>query len=152
MIYTILASTKDGIIGKDNCLPWKIKEELSLFKRLTLNTTLLMGYNTYASLPSNLKKRKIIVLTRKTLNNIETIKLENIDTLFNKFNKSKEILFLSGGKQLYESFYMLSDKIYHSVIHNNYEGDVKVNLDYKNYILHESKVYDEFTLNIYNKK
>ena len=152
MIYTILASTKKGIIGKDNSLPWRIKEELNLFKELTMNTTLLMGYNTYQSLPTNLKGRDIIVLTRKTLDNVKTIKLDEIKSLFEKFKNSDGILFLAGGKQLYESFYNYSSKIYHSVIHNDYDGDTQILLKYDDYTLVKSKEYNEFTLNIYNKK
>ena len=147
----IIASTKNGIIGKDNKLPWHIHEELVFFKKTTLNSTLLMGYNTYKSLPGKLPNRKIIVLTRKNLENIKTIKINQINELFKFFRNNNDILFIAGGKMLYESFYNEADIIIHSVIKKKYDGNVKVCLDYANYKLVEEIPFEKFIVKKYKK-
>jgi len=152
MICMIVASTKEGVIGNKNSLPWRIKEELQFFKNTTKFTTLLMGYNTYMSLPGKLHDREIIVLTRKELENVKTIKLDQIDNLFKSFANNDKKLFIAGGKQLYEAFYNKAEVIYHSVIKKNYEGDTTIKLDYSNYELSKTINEKEFVVNIYHRK
>ena len=50
MISLIWAMTKDHLIGKDNKIPWHIKEDLLYYKEKTNNQIVLMGENTYYSL------------------------------------------------------------------------------------------------------
>jgi dihydrofolate reductase len=111
-----------------------------------------MGYNTYKSLPGKLPNREIIVLTRKELEDVETIKLGEIKALFASFKESKNILFIAGGKQLYESFYKKATKIYHSFIKDDYKGDTIIKLDYSDYDLSKTINQKEFIVKIYNKK
>lgn len=48
----VALDNKNGI-GKDNKIPWYIKEDLKFFKQKTLNNIVLMGRETYDSLPDN---------------------------------------------------------------------------------------------------
>ena len=54
----------NGVIGKDNGLPWHIPGDLKRFKRLTMGTAMIMGRKTFDSLPGLLPGRRHIVLTR----------------------------------------------------------------------------------------
>ena len=63
----IVSMTSDGVIGLDGALPWHYSADLKRFKRLTLNSTVIMGRKTWDSLPIRpLPKRQNIVLTQNS--------------------------------------------------------------------------------------
>ena len=68
----IIAVNKRNGIGLNNSLPWKCKEDLKLFKSLTLNKTLIIGRKTLEHLPY-LENRKIICLTKQNPEQFEII-------------------------------------------------------------------------------
>ena len=60
-----IARARNGVIGKDGALPWRLKSDLAIFKAVTLGKPVIMGRKTYESLPGGaLKGRTNIVLTR----------------------------------------------------------------------------------------
>ena len=61
----IAAMAKNGVIGKENTLPWKLPADLKRFKKITIGHTVVMGRKTYESIGGTLKKRINIVLTRQ---------------------------------------------------------------------------------------
>jgi dihydrofolate reductase len=67
VIGMIWAQTLDGVIGKDNDMPWHLPEDLAHFKRVTMGHPVIMGRNTWDALPEAwrpLPGRSNIVLTR----------------------------------------------------------------------------------------
>jgi dihydrofolate reductase len=63
----IYARAANGVIGKDNALPWHLPEDLAHFKRTTLGCPVIMGRKTWDSLPPRFRPlpgRRNIVLTR----------------------------------------------------------------------------------------
>lgn len=64
-ISLIVAVAKNGVIGHDNTLPWRIPEDLKRFKALTIGKPVIMGRKTWDSLPKKpLPGRTNIVVTR----------------------------------------------------------------------------------------
>lgn len=64
MITLIVARDKNGAIGKDNTIPWEAPEDLKFFQRETSGAAVIMGRNTWESLPFKpLKNRLNIVVT-----------------------------------------------------------------------------------------
>ncbi|MEP0233855.1 dihydrofolate reductase [Roseibium sp.] len=63
-IMMIAAVARNGIIGADNDMPWKISSDLKHFKALTLGKPMIMGRRTFQSLPGLLPGRPHIVITR----------------------------------------------------------------------------------------
>ena len=61
----IAAVARNGVIGADNRLPWRLPEDLRRFKALTLGHTVVMGRRTWESLPRALPDRQNIVITRQ---------------------------------------------------------------------------------------
>ena len=60
-----VARGRNGVIGRDGALPWRIKSDLALFKRLTLGKPVIMGRKTWDSLGVRpLPGRTNIVLSR----------------------------------------------------------------------------------------
>ena len=67
-IHLIWAQEHDGGIGKNGQLPWYIPEDLKNFKKITLNSTIVMGRKTWDSLPFKpLPKRKNIIFTKNII-------------------------------------------------------------------------------------
>jgi dihydrofolate reductase len=61
----IAAVARNGVIGADNRLPWRLPEDLRHFRRVTLGHSVIMGRRTWQSLPSALPERQNIVITRQ---------------------------------------------------------------------------------------
>ena len=71
----LVAVSPEGIIGKDNTIPWHYSADLKRFKRLTTGNTIIMGRKTWESLPKKpLPNRRNIVITRSSIENIECFK------------------------------------------------------------------------------
>ena len=110
----IVAICENNGIGYNNCLPWNIKEDLKIFSKLTRgnnNNAIIMGRNTFESLPNNfLPKRDNLVLSssiiideKKENNIIKTF--DNIDNIIKFCNtKNYEEVWIIGGQLIYESF------------------------------------------------
>jgi len=63
-ITIVAARALNGIIGRDNRLPWRLPADLKRFKALTMGSVLVMGRKTFDSLPGLLPGRRHVVLTR----------------------------------------------------------------------------------------
>lgn len=71
----IVAVGQNKEIGSRNNLIWRIKEDLDFFKNVTTDSYVIMGKNTYESMPKNLPRRKYIVLSRSLDFNLELPKI-----------------------------------------------------------------------------
>tara|TARA_B100000945_G_C20291244_1_gene553372 strand:+ start:270 stop:755 length:486 start_codon:yes stop_codon:yes gene_type:complete len=111
-VHLIWAQDKNGGIGKNGKLPWHISEDLKNFKRITLNSTIIMGRKTWESLPIKpLPNRDNIILSKTLVLDILTFKTyENcIDNLI-KRNISK--VFIIGGRSMYKLFFNKADYLH----------------------------------------
>lgn len=66
-VALIWAQSTSGVIGRDGTIPWRLPEDLSRFKALTMGHTVVMGRRTWESLPAKLRPlpgRRNIVITR----------------------------------------------------------------------------------------
>jgi dihydrofolate reductase len=64
----IWAQSASGVIGRAGDIPWRLPEDLSRFKDLTMGHTVVMGRRTWESLPTRarpLPGRRNVVLTRQ---------------------------------------------------------------------------------------
>ena len=115
-IHLIWAQDKNGGIGYKGQLPWHIPEDLQNFKKLTLNSTILMGRKTWESLPIKpLPKRRNIVLTRKK--NLEVESYQSIDECLTKLtNDNIYELFIIGGSTIYNSFIDKAEQLHMTLI------------------------------------
>ena len=68
-LHLIYARARNGVIGKDNAMPWHLPEDLAHLKAMTLGHAVIMGRKTWDSLPPKfrpLPQRRNIVVTRQT--------------------------------------------------------------------------------------
>ena len=63
-VTAVAALALDGVIGKDNAVPWRLPADLRRFRALTIGRVVVMGRRTYQSIGKPLAKRTNVVLTR----------------------------------------------------------------------------------------
>lgn len=137
MIKMIAAIGKNGELGKDNNLIWRIPEDLSFFREYTMNKWIVMGKNTFFSLPRRLPNRKYIILST-TLNKDElkmfsaeeikkgkTIKIfSSLEEFWSFYKKnSNEEFVVIGGAKIYSQFLPLSDELCLTEINDSKPAD-----------------------------
>ncbi len=140
-ISAIVATDNNGLIGKDNTLPWHLPADLKYFKETTSGKSVIMGRKTFESLGRPLPNRKNIVISSKKIDN---------DNIFIYDSLEKAILdnpdsFIIGGSQIYK--YALEnnliDILYVTLIHHDFgEGDAYFHYD-KNIWKLISETYNE---------
>jgi dihydrofolate reductase len=64
-VHLIVARSRNGVIGREGQLPWKLPEDLAYFKRTTLGHSIIMGRKTWDSLGRPLPGRVNIVISRQ---------------------------------------------------------------------------------------
>lgn len=124
-ISIIVAIASNSAIGKDNDLLWHISKDLQRFKRLTEGHTIVMGKNTYFSLPRRpLPKRTNMVITDVAGEQIDDCLMAySIEDAIDKM-KAGEENFIIGGGSIYKQFIPLADKLYITQVHKDFDGDV----------------------------
>ena len=110
MIALIAAIGKNNELGKNNNLIWHLPNDLKFFKEVTMGKNVVMGFNTYNSLPRKLVGRTMIVLTSKNINDKEIIVYNDLNKLLEDY-KNKEI-FIIGGASIYKAFIDKVDTMY----------------------------------------
>lgn len=114
MLSIIVAVASNWAIGKENNLLWHISEDLKFFKRTTLGSPIIMGYNTFLSLGSKaLPKRRNIVINR----NVEEeapVGVEFVRSLDEAVAlvKDEPQAFIIGGGRIYAAALNIVDQLY----------------------------------------
>lgn len=109
----IAAIGRNNELGLNNTLIWQIPEDLRFFKEQTINKSILMGRNTFESLPSLLPNRTHLVLTSRTdLKESERLKVFNsLDVLIAYLEQAEGEIMVIGGSKIYETFLPYSNKM-----------------------------------------
>jgi dihydrofolate reductase len=125
-ISAIVATAKNGIIGKDNEIPWYLPADFAYFKRVTLNHHIIMGRNCYESIGRPLPKRTNIIVTRNPFYIASgCIMVHSITEGLQIAQQNEETeAFIIGGGEIYKQTMHLLDKIYLTEVDLDTEGDV----------------------------
>jgi dihydrofolate reductase/thymidylate synthase len=146
IIYAV--DLKNGLC-KNGLIPWKSKMDMAFFVNKTKNNIVIMGKNTFFSIPKEhrpLKNRLNIVFT----NNPHLYSIEDSNILFtNNMDIHKDILqnrreynekykylntdfkiFCIGGKSIYDQFIPLCDIVWVTRIKSDYNCDLFIDYDY----------------------
>ena len=118
---------KNLCLGKNNDLIWHLPGDLKYFKEVTLNHPVLMGKNTFKSLPGVLKKRKNIVLTfksdeEKLPNEVEIF--HSIQDFLDNYKNYPDEVFIIGGASIYKQFLEYASTLYLTEVDDEVLADV----------------------------
>jgi dihydrofolate reductase len=102
-ITLIVARSRNGVIGRDNTLPWHLPEDLKHFKATTLGHTMIMGRKTFDSIGRPLPGRRTIVLSRdRGWTHPGCERADSLDAALRLASGATEI-FVVGGEQVYRT-------------------------------------------------
>lgn len=122
-IVFYLARADNGVIGKDDGLPWRIPGELARFKRMTMGKPMVMGRRTFESLPGLLPGRRHIVLTRSPDWSAEGAEVAgDVPAAIDLADGVPELAVI-GGAEIFRLFEPHADRIELTEVHRDAEGD-----------------------------
>jgi len=123
IISFIVAMSKNRVIGKDNKLPWDLPADMKHFKDLTMGKPVIMGRKTYESIGRPLPDRTNIIITRDKDYKAEgCIVTSSVEGALDAAGDQEEIMVI-GGSQIYKEFLPIANKIYLTIIDEEFEGD-----------------------------
>ena len=162
MIKIIVAMASNGVIGKENGLPWVLPTDMKHFKNITSGHSVLMGRKCWESIPDKfrpLPNRNNIVLTRNTSYVAKGATVEHsLEDVISKFKKSNNVLFIIGGSEIYNESFKHAKSMFLTNIYNEVDGDIYLTgLNNKEWDMKEmSELIHEngltYTINYYEKK
>ena len=125
MLAAIWAQDENGLIGKEDRLPWRLPNDLKFFKQMTEANTLVMGRKTFEGMGSRpLPNRQTIVLTRDSSYKAEGVHvMHSVEDVLALEKETDGIFFIAGGSAVYQEFLPLCTILYRTVIHHVFDGD-----------------------------
>jgi len=127
-IIIIAAMAENRVIGKDNVMPWSIKEEMAHFTKLTKGWPCIMGRKTWDSLKKKPLPGRLNIIVSKTMTagdlpDTQDTKIFSSLPAAIEHCADYEKVFICGGESIYKQALELANKIELSVIHKQYDGD-----------------------------
>jgi dihydrofolate reductase len=124
VISLVYAQSRNGIIGADGGLPWRLPSDLKRFKETTIGKPIIMGRKTWEGLPRKpLPGRVNIVVTRQKDFAAEgAVVVSTVNAAVEAAGNVPEICVIGGG-EIYRMFLPLADRIYLTVVEADAEGD-----------------------------
>jgi dihydrofolate reductase len=127
-ISFVVARADNGVIGRDNALPWHLPADLKHFKRLTVGKPVVMGRKTFESIGKPLPGRHNIVLTRDPAWRAEGVTVvanlaEAIAAAGLEPKTRAEEVMIIGGAAVYAEALPIATRIHLTEVHDAPDGD-----------------------------
>jgi dihydrofolate reductase len=128
-LSVIVAVAENGVVGKNNALPWYLPADLMYFKKVTMGKPILMGRKTFESIGKPLPGRSNIVLSRNRGYAAEGVRV--VASLQQAVELASDIalidgrdeLMVIGGAAIYALAIPLADRLYITEVHAEVDGD-----------------------------
>ena len=125
-ISFIVAKSENNVIGRNNELPWHLKNDLQNFKKITMGHHILMGRKTFQSIGKALPGRMSLVVSSESRPNTENVLWFN--SIFRAIKHAERNgeteLFIIGGEQIFRAALSLADRIYLTEVKATVDGNV----------------------------
>lgn len=125
-VTIVVARARNGVIGRDNALPWHLPEDLGHFKRLTTGHPIIMGRRTHESIGRALPGRRNLVVSRTAgyaPDGVEVV--GSLDEAVARCAGAAEA-FVIGGAQLYAAAWPRAHRAVITEIDADFEGDARI--------------------------
>ena len=130
-LAAVVAVAKNGVIGRDGDLPWRIPSDLKRFKAVTLGKPVVMGRKTWDSLPRKPLPGRTNIIVSRSLEEAEgamvcaSIEAALAAAEIAALKADVEEICLIGGAQLYADLLEQTDRIYLTEVDLEPEGDAR---------------------------
>jgi dihydrofolate reductase len=128
-IVVLAAVAENGVIGRSNALPWRLKSDMAHFRSVTMNKPVVMGRKTYLSIGKPLKGRTTIVVSRDRSfaapgvlvapSLVHALAAAHGDAL----RRGADAIVVAGGADIYAQALLLAARLDITEIHRHVEGD-----------------------------
>ena len=129
-VVLLAAVADNGVIGRDNALPWRLSTDLKRFKAMTLGKPVVMGRKTYLSIGKPLPERTNIVVTRDRRFQADGVVVTHdvpaaLDAARAEAERggASEIMVI-GGTEIFQQTMDLADRLEITHVHSKPAGDV----------------------------
>jgi dihydrofolate reductase len=129
-LVLVAAIAENGVIGKDNSLPWHLTSDLKRFRALTMGKPMIMGRKNFQSIGKPLPGRETIVVTRDANFTEDGIHVMHdiaaaVACAQNRAAAMQaEEIIIAGGSELYAAMIGQADKMHITFVDLKPEGDV----------------------------
>ncbi|MFC4411300.1 dihydrofolate reductase [Chungangia koreensis] len=124
MISLIVAHDVNFVMGKDNKMPWHIREDLAYFKKMTMGKAMVMGRKTFESIGKALPGRLTVIVTRNPNYEAEDAKVvQDFEEALKTASDYADEVMVIGGGEIFNLALPLADRLYVTLIEKEYEGD-----------------------------
>lgn len=124
-LLLIAAQSENRVIGNGSSIPWRVKGEQQLFKRITDGHTLIMGRKTFESIGRPLPGRETVIISRnKTYRHQGCLIANSLSKAIELADSCPGDNFVAGGGEIYALAIDLADGVHLTTIHKEVEGDV----------------------------
>jgi dihydrofolate reductase len=125
-VIGIAAVARNGVIGNDGDIPWRIPADWQRFKRLTMGQVLIMGRKTYDSIGRPLSGRTTFVITRDRMWRGDGVRaVPALDEAFNQaLLLAPEAIFVAGGGEIYRAAWPRLTRLEITEVDQQPDGDV----------------------------
>ena len=123
IISLIAAMAENRVIGRKNKLPWDLPSDRGRFHAITRGHPVILGRKTFESIGGPLSLRPNIVLTRNKEYRAEgAVIVHDLQAAFAACAGAGEV-FVCGGEEVFRETISLADRIYLTIIHEEFVGD-----------------------------
>ena len=128
-IVLVVAVAENGVIGRGNAIPWRLKSDQQRFKAITLNKPVVMGRKTFESLRRPLPGRTNIVVTRdpnyRARGAVVTTSFENARAVAHgdALRRFATEIAVIGGAEVYAQWMAAASRLEITEVHARPEGD-----------------------------
>jgi dihydrofolate reductase len=130
-IVLVVAVAENGVIGRGNTIPWRLKSDQQRLKAITMNKPVVMGRKTFESLRRPLPGRTNIVVTRdpnyRAGGAVVTTSFENARAiaLGDALRRFATEIAVIGGAEIYAQWMGVADRLEITEVHAQPEGDTR---------------------------
>jgi dihydrofolate reductase len=128
-IVLIAAVAENGVIGRGNALPWRLKSDMQRFRALTMGKPVVMGRKTYLSIGKPLTGRTTVVVSRDAGFAAPGIVVApGLDTALavargDALRRNADAIMIAGGADIYAQAMALATELAITHVHKRVDGD-----------------------------
>lgn len=156
MISCIVAMDEQGGIGLNGTLPWHIKEDLLLFKKMTLHHTILMGRKTFLSIGRALPNRKNFIATHhpEQFEAVEgLVVVKDLKAFLATHEHTEALIYVIGGADVYAQALPYAKYLAISHVKGTFTCDTFFpHFDVNAYNVIKTETFEAFDFKLYEKK
>jgi dihydrofolate reductase len=130
-IIIVTAVAENGVIGRGNALPWRLKSDMAHFRTLTMAKPVVLGRKTFASIGKPLAGRTTIVVSRdQNFNAPGTVVAPNFDAALatargDALRRNAGAIIVAGGGDIYAQALPLATRLVITEVHKHIDGDTR---------------------------